>query len=108
GRSEGAYKRTVRYCQGWFGYNMNLEQTRGHIAALAAARENYGRPAELGDVEITVAPSETVTRALIDAYRAAGVSRLLFRFNQMGTLEEAEALIRASAPANFGLELARS
>jgi probable F420-dependent oxidoreductase len=108
GRSEGAYKRTVRYCQGWFGYNMSLEQTRVHIAALAAAREKYGRPAELGEVEISVAPSETVTREVIDAYREAGAHRLLLRFNQMGTLEQAEELIRANAPAEFGLTLAHA
>jgi alkanesulfonate monooxygenase SsuD/methylene tetrahydromethanopterin reductase-like flavin-dependent oxidoreductase (luciferase family) len=98
----------VRYCQGWFGYNMSLEQSKTHIAALAVARAKYDRPAELGDVEITVAPSETVTRDVIDAYREAGVSRLLLRFNQMGTLTEAEELIRANAPAKFGLELART
>src|SRR5438105_8303894 len=67
GRSEGAYRRTVRYCAGWFGFNMALETTRGHIAAIAAAREKYGRPAELGDVEITVAPSEDLSREVIDA-----------------------------------------
>jgi probable F420-dependent oxidoreductase len=103
GRSEGAYRRTVRYCQGWFGYNMDLAQSKTHIAAIAAARKKYGRPAELGDVEITVAPSETVTRDVIDAYREAGVSRLLLRFNLSGTLAEAEDMIRANAPAQFGL-----
>jgi len=108
GRSEGAYRRTVRYCQGWFGYNMSLEQSKTHIAALVVARAKYDRRAELGDVEITVAPSETVTRDVIDACREAGVSRLLLRFNQMGTLAEAEELIRANAPAKFGLELART
>lgn len=28
GRSEGAYRRTARYAQGWYGFNLNLEQTR--------------------------------------------------------------------------------
>jgi probable F420-dependent oxidoreductase len=106
GRSEGAYRRTVRYCAGWFGFNMDLETTRGHIAGIAAAREKYGRPPELGEVEITVAPSEDLSRATIDAYAAAGVSRLLIRLPSGGDLADAEAVIRASAPANFGLELA--
>ena len=103
GRSEGAYRRTVRYCVGWFGFNMDLEQSTATIAAITAAREKYGRPAELGDVEITVAPRETVTREVIDAYAAAGVSRLLLRFPSGASIEDAEAAIRANTPANFEL-----
>jgi probable F420-dependent oxidoreductase len=103
GRSEGAYRRTVRYCAGWFGYNMDLAQTKEQIAAIAAARDKYGRPAELGDVEISVAHKEVLSRDVIAQYAEAGVSRLLLRFNQMGTLAEAEELIRQNAPANYGL-----
>ena len=104
GRSEGAYHRTVRYCAGWFGFNMDLDQSKEQVAAIAAAREKYGRPPELGDVEITIAPRETVTREVIDAYAAAGVSRLLLRFPAGASIEQAEAAIRGNAPANFGLE----
>jgi len=106
GRSEGAYRRTVRYCAGWFGFNMDLQQSKGYIAAIAAAREKYGRPPELGDVEFTIAPRETVTREVIAAYAEAGVSRLLLRFPTDGSIDDAEALIRANAPATFGLALA--
>jgi alkanesulfonate monooxygenase SsuD/methylene tetrahydromethanopterin reductase-like flavin-dependent oxidoreductase (luciferase family) len=28
GRSEGAYRGTARYAQGWYGFNINLERTR--------------------------------------------------------------------------------
>lgn len=104
GRSEGAYRRTVRYCAGWFGFNQTVESTRGHIAAIAAARQKYGRPAELGDVEITVAPQEPLSRETIAAYAELGVSRLLKLLPNGGSLEDAEAYIRANAPANYGLE----
>jgi probable F420-dependent oxidoreductase len=98
GRSEGAYRRTARYARGWYGFNINLEQTRAFIASIARAVDRYGRPAELGPVEITVAPSESLSPSVIDAYAAAGVSRLLMRLPVDGSLADAERVIRDNAP----------
>jgi probable F420-dependent oxidoreductase len=103
GRSAGAYRRTLRYAAGWYGFNLDLEQTRTEIAALTAARERYGRPAELGEVEITIAPREPLTPELISAYAAAGVSRLLLRLPAAAGLDEAEQVIRDHAPTRLGL-----
>jgi probable F420-dependent oxidoreductase len=103
GYSEAAYRRMVRYCKGWFGYNLDLEQTKARISQINAARAKYVRPAELGEIEITVAQKEPLSQEVIEAYAAVGVDRLLLRFNQMGTLEEAEQLIRANAPSRFAV-----
>jgi alkanesulfonate monooxygenase SsuD/methylene tetrahydromethanopterin reductase-like flavin-dependent oxidoreductase (luciferase family) len=103
GRSEGAYRRTVRYAAGWFGFALDLEQTRTQVAAIAAARERYGRPAALGDVEITVHPREKLSAQVIEDYAAAGVHRLLLRLPVDGGLDEAERVIRESVPSAFGL-----
>jgi alkanesulfonate monooxygenase SsuD/methylene tetrahydromethanopterin reductase-like flavin-dependent oxidoreductase (luciferase family) len=97
GRSEGAYRRTARYASGWYGFNLNLEQTQSCIAAIAQAVDRYERPAELGPVEITIAPSETLTPALIEAYEAAGVGRLLLRLPVDGTLADAEQVIQENS-----------
>jgi probable F420-dependent oxidoreductase len=98
GRSDGAYRRTARYARGWFGFNISLEQTQAYMTAINQAVDRYGRPSELGPVEITVAPSEPLTATVIDAYSAAGVSRLLMRLPTDGTLADAEHMIRANAP----------
>lgn len=60
--------------------------------------ERYGRPSELGPVEITMAPGEPLTPSVIDAYAAARVSRLLMRLPTEGTLGDAERTIRDNAP----------
>jgi probable F420-dependent oxidoreductase len=103
GRSAGAYRRTLKYAAGWYGFNLTLEQTQTEIAAIAALREHAKRPAELGDVEITIAPRERLTRELIDAYAQAGVSRLLLRLPASKGLDAAEQVMRDNAPAQFGL-----
>ena len=99
GRSEGALRRTVRFAKGWYGYAMSVEQTRELLDALEATRQRVKRPAELGDIEITIAPREEVNAATIAAYEAIGVSRLLVRPATDRPLSEAEAVIRKYAPA---------
>ncbi|MBV9577362.1 MAG: TIGR03619 family F420-dependent LLM class oxidoreductase [Chloroflexi bacterium] len=97
GRAEGALRRTVRYAAGWYGYAMSVEQTREIVERLAAVREQVPRPADLGDIEITIAPSEKITAETIAAYTELGVSRLLLRPPQDRGLEAVEASIREFA-----------
>jgi probable F420-dependent oxidoreductase len=99
GRAEGALRRTVRYAAGWYGYAMSLDQTREIIQALNAMQQRYERPAGLGDIEITIAPRETLTAETIQAYAELGVSRLLLRPANDRGVEAAEADIREYAPA---------
>jgi len=98
GRSEGALRRTVRFARGWYGYAMSVDQTREVLAALKAMQQRVERPAELGDVEITIAPREPINAETIAAYEAIGVSRLLVRPGTDRPLSEAEAVIREHAP----------
>ena len=103
GRSEGAYRRTVKYAAGWYGFALDLETTKAQIAAIKDAQAKYGRPAELGEVEITIHPRETVTPDVIRAYEAAGVDRLLLRLPAAQGIEAAEQIIRENAPAALGV-----
>jgi probable F420-dependent oxidoreductase len=98
GRAEGALRRTVRFAKGWYGYAMTVDQTRELLAALSGMRARVERPAELGDIEITIAPREEVNAETIKAYEALGVSRLLVRPATDKPLEDAEAVIRRYAP----------
>jgi alkanesulfonate monooxygenase SsuD/methylene tetrahydromethanopterin reductase-like flavin-dependent oxidoreductase (luciferase family) len=103
GHSEGAYRRTVQSAAGWYGFNLDVERARAHVAGLTAARERYGRPDALGAVEITVAPREALTREIVQEYAAAGVSRLLLRLPTNAGIEAAEQVIRDNVPSHFGL-----
>ena len=77
---------------------MSLDQTRELLASLEAVRQQVERPPELGDIEITIAPRESINAETIAAYAAIGVSRLLVRPPTDRGLGEVEATIRDNAP----------
>jgi probable F420-dependent oxidoreductase len=102
GRADGALRRTVRYAAGWYGYAMSVEQTRELLERLGGMRQRVQRPPELGDIEITIAPTERITQETIAAYAAIGVSRLLVRPPQDQGLMAVEAAIREHAHLTGG------
>src|SRR5258705_6563293 len=53
-----------------------VEQTKQHVEGLRRAAAEHGRPAELGDLEVTVTPVGGFDRRNIEVYAAAGVHRL--------------------------------
>jgi probable F420-dependent oxidoreductase len=97
GRADGALRRTVRYAAGWYGYAMSLEQTREILQRLKEVRQKVQRPAELGAIEITIAPTEKITADTLAAYAEIGVSRLLVRVPQDRGPQGVEAAIREYA-----------
>src|SRR5829696_9195359 len=56
GESPPAYRRAVQSAAGWYGFNLDSNQTAHALAALGQARERCTRPQELGDLEISVTP----------------------------------------------------
>jgi probable F420-dependent oxidoreductase len=97
GRADGALRRTLRYAAGWYGYAMSLEQTKEIQRRLVEIGQKVQRPPQLGEIEITIAPTEPINAATIAAYTAIGVSRLLVRPPQGQGLEGVEASIREYA-----------
>jgi probable F420-dependent oxidoreductase len=81
GRTPPAYRRAVTQGQGWYGFGMDVEETRKSIAALSEAGKKSPRPAELGTLEISITPPgfDIPDKTLRDAYAAAGVDRLIVR-----------------------------
>jgi len=77
---------------------MSVDQTRELLVSLEAVRQRVERPPELGDIEITIAPTESITAETIAAYAGIGVSRLLVRLPSGRGLQEVEATIRDHAP----------
>ncbi len=77
GESPAALRRALTIGNGWFGFGLTVEETKKHIKGLKQAGEQHERPAELGDLEITVTPVGAFDRRSVEAYAAAGVHRLV-------------------------------
>jgi len=81
GRTPPAYRRAVTQGHGWYGFGIDVEETRKCVNALREAEKKNARPAELGRLEISATPPgyDVPDKALIDAYAGVGVDRLILR-----------------------------
>jgi probable F420-dependent oxidoreductase len=81
GRTPPAYRRAVTKGHGWYGFGLDVEETRKSVSALREAGKKSQRPAELGTLEISVTPPgfDIPDKTMLDAYAAAGVDRLILR-----------------------------
>jgi probable F420-dependent oxidoreductase len=81
GRTPPAYRRAVAQGNGWYGFGMDVDTTRTCVNGLRDAAKKTTRPAHLGTLEISVTPPsfDLPDKALIEAYAAAGVDRLILR-----------------------------
>jgi alkanesulfonate monooxygenase SsuD/methylene tetrahydromethanopterin reductase-like flavin-dependent oxidoreductase (luciferase family) len=78
GHSAPAYRRAVARAHGWYGYWLTPQQAAESLAGLAAAARQLQRPAELGDLEISVTPPRgRLTAERAAEYADAGVHRLV-------------------------------
>jgi hypothetical protein len=65
--------------RGWYGWELDPEQTAAALVALREAGERYERPAGLGDLEITITPSGTIDAGMVRRYADVGVHRLVLQ-----------------------------
>ena len=81
GRTAPAYRRAVTKGNGWYGFGLDIAETEKSVIALTEAAKRSARPAELGALEISVTPPgfDVPDKALLQAYEAAGVDRLILR-----------------------------
>ena len=79
GHSPGAYRRAVTMAHGWYGWGQDPAAAAQAVQDLRAAAARYGRPEELGTLEINVTPPGPVDGELAARYAAAGVERLILR-----------------------------
>ena len=77
GHSAPAYRRAVARAHGWYGYGLTPQQAAASAAGLATAADRVHRPAELGELEISVTPRGQITRELATEFALAGVHRLV-------------------------------
>jgi probable F420-dependent oxidoreductase len=96
GHSAAAQRRAVERGNGWYGFALDVEATAKALAVLAAAHKDCDRPAELGDLEITITPPPKVSSDDVKRYRDLGVDRLVLLVNA-STLEETCERVSRSA-----------
>ncbi len=98
GRGEGAMSRSVRLCQGWYGFALTPEATKPCIDALTHAASKHERPSSLGRLEISVTPPPTpLTADLISQYSALGVDRLVILPPGRSTRDDLLRLVEENA-----------
>jgi probable F420-dependent oxidoreductase len=104
GRTPPAFRRAVTQAHGWYGFGLDVPATERFVAALGEAAKRHSRPGELGRLEISVTPPEygVPEKAVLDAYAAAGVDRLILRPRPE---MDAPALERFAAEAGRALRL---
>jgi alkanesulfonate monooxygenase SsuD/methylene tetrahydromethanopterin reductase-like flavin-dependent oxidoreductase (luciferase family) len=77
GESPAALRRAVTMGNGWYGFALTVEQAKRQIESLKQMAKQAERPAELGELEITVTPIGNLDQCSIEAYATAGVHRLV-------------------------------
>ena len=79
GESAAAYRRAVEQGHGWYGFGLDLETTAVCLQGLREAAARYERPAELGQLEISVTPRPSPDREAAASFADLGVDRLILR-----------------------------
>jgi probable F420-dependent oxidoreductase len=79
GHSPAAHRRAVQQGNGWYGWDLNLEETAEALARLRETARHHDRPAGLGELEITITPPGTVDLDTARRYADLGVHRLAIR-----------------------------
>ncbi len=97
GASPAAMRRTVTHGNGWYGFAMDVDTTAKSLELLKLAEARYERPANLGDLSISVTPPRPPTRAMLDDYAALGVDRVI---PMLGFYDEDNILSALDALAN--------
>ena len=74
GRSPGALRRTIEQAHGWYGYRLDHDGTQRVLDGLRQAANDYPRPSELGEVEISITPPMHVDLDVARRYADQGVA----------------------------------
>lgn len=77
GMSPPAFRRAVAQGNGWYGFALDPEGTQRCIEGLHKAASEVQRPAELGDLEITITPNSHLDADLVKRFEDLGVCRVV-------------------------------
>jgi hypothetical protein len=78
GHSAPAFRRAVVMSHGWYGFGLDPDAAAKCLDGLARAAADHDRPAELGQLEISVTPRARPTPETVEQYAELGVDRLVW------------------------------
>jgi probable F420-dependent oxidoreductase len=93
GSSPAAYRRAIRAANGFYGHNLDLEQTTRVLGELRRLSGEVERPSTLGELEISITPRELVDVDTARHYADLGVHRLLVLPRDLNSPDAVEKLI---------------
>jgi probable F420-dependent oxidoreductase len=79
GHSPAAYRRAIQFGNGWYGWDLTPDQAAQALAEIRATAARHERPAELGDLEITITPNGPLDVDTARRYADVGVDRLVIQ-----------------------------
>ncbi len=77
GHSAQALRRAARIGAGWYGWDLDIAETKRALCALDEALKQETRSADLGELEITITPSGVLDVETARRYADLGVHRLV-------------------------------
>jgi probable F420-dependent oxidoreductase len=106
GHTAAAHRRAARSADGWYGFALDVETTRGQVASLREQAEREGR--DPATIEVSVSPSQRLDAETVAAYADAGADRLVALPRPNIPLDKLEEFIRRNAPGELGASAARA
>lgn len=97
GHTPAAFRRALAQAHGWYGFALTPEIARDCVAGLRRAADEVERPAELGELEISVTPRRRLDAPALEEFAAAGVDRLVTNVIVASSPEAAEQRLREAA-----------
>ena len=97
GHSPAAHRRAVARAHGWIGAMLAPAEVEQALAGLGAAADRVGRPADLGDLTVTVLAATPITPADARRYQALGVDELLVYPLPLESVDDVERALEAHA-----------
>jgi probable F420-dependent oxidoreductase len=96
GHTPAAFRRAVAHGHGWYGFALTADDVERCLDGLRMAATEVARPAELGELEISVTPRRRLDAPALEAFDAAGVHRLVVNTAGAKTPEAVEERMRAA------------
>jgi probable F420-dependent oxidoreductase len=101
GHTAPAYRRAVACGHGWYGFALTPEAAAGCVDGLRRAAAQVHRPAELGQLEISVTPRRRLDPESVEGFAKAGVDRLVPNTIGLPSPEVVESRLRDAAEIVF-------
>lgn len=97
GHTPAAFRRAVAQGHGWYGFALTPEVAARCTNGLRQAATEVDRPDELGELQISVTPARRLDITTLDAFREAGVHRLVLNVITASTPQAAADRLHAAA-----------